>query len=176
MRGYCCSNTFFLFLEAITKAASVGSPFTRSADTVQLLHNTAKFNINSGSVPLKSNACSLSAISTTVILFCVSVPVLSEQITLAPQCFHGRQSSNNCTIGNHSFNTHCQNNGYNNGKPSGIAATAKLMEIINISNGDICWNNPKIKIRPQMIRAPMPKTLLVLLNDFAVVFVVFLPY
>ena len=162
MRGYCCSNTFFLFLEAITKADSVGSPFTRSADTVQLLHNTAKFNINSGSVPLKSNACSLSAISTTVILFCVSVPVLSEQITLAPPSVS--------TAGNRLIIARlvairltpiAKTMVTITGSPSGIAATAKLMEIMNISNGDICWNNPKIKIIPQIIRAPIPKILLV---------------
>ncbi len=42
--------------------------------------------------------------------------------------------------------------------PSGIAATPKLMAIMNISKGGVCCKSPMAKITPQMRTAPRPST------------------
>ena len=45
------------------------------------------------------------------------------------------------------------------GSPSGIAATARLTEVINIGNGGCLRKSPIPKIMPQIISAPMPSSL-----------------
>ena len=42
------------------------------------------------------------------------------------------------------------------GSPSGIAATARLIDVINIVNTGICRSKPITKIRKQMPKAPNP--------------------
>ena len=42
------------------------------------------------------------------------------------------------------------------GSPSGIAATARLIDVINIVNTGICRSKPITKIRKQMPKAPKP--------------------
>ena len=98
--------------------------------------------------------------STTCILFCVNVPVLSEQITLLLPNVSTAGSfliivfffailvtpieSIIVTIA---------------GNPSGIAATASPTEVINISTGSIFFNNPITNISKQIIKHPIPKLL-----------------
>lgn len=142
-RGYSASSSVFETGVACTSAASVGSPCTAPPETVQLLHSTANFKRFWPSAESIRSFPEAVASSTTVIRFCVKVPVLSEQMTLAlpsvstagirrtiPRFAAIRRTP----MANTMVTTA--------GRPSGIAATAKLMEIKNISNGLICWNSP----------------------------------
>ena len=93
----------------------------------------------------------------TVILFSVSVPVLSEQITLAlPSVSTAgirrmmlflaaiRRTPTASTIVTTA------------GRPSGMAATARLIERRNMSSGGVCSSSPMRKIMAQITSAPAP--------------------
>ena len=106
------------------------------------------------------NALFFEFISTTSILFCVKVPVLSEQITLL--------LPNVSTAGNFLIIlfffailvTPIDNTIVTiAGNPSGIAATASPTDVINISTGSIFFNKPIINITPHITKQVVPKTL-----------------
>ena len=126
---------------------------------------TSLQSVNSVRMNLRfSSSCSkpfpIAASRVTFMRFCVSVPVLSEQMTsalpkvstagslriivffLAIRCIP--IASTIVTIA---------------GSPSGIAATARLTEVINIGNGGCLRKSPIPKIIPQIINAPMPSSL-----------------
>jgi ABC-type multidrug transport system fused ATPase/permease subunit len=101
-----------------------------------------------------------SVTSVTVILFCVSVPVLSEQITVALPS--DSTAGNLLTI---AFLRDMRSTPIASimvtmaGSPSGIAATARLTDVINITNNSIWRITPITKMIPQIINAPMPSNL-----------------
>ena len=142
------------FKAIFTIAASVGSP------TAINLPFSSFFIIQSVHIePNSNNIFGLDAIVfTTVILFCVKVPVLSEQITLL--------LPNVSTAGNFliiAFFFAILVTPIDNiivtiaGKPSGIAATAKPTEVINISTGSIFFIIPIIKIIAHITKHTIPR-------------------
>ena len=128
------------FFAYSTKAFSVGSPCACSSFSpiLESLHKHIAF----------ANSSSFSVyLSTTVILFCVSVPVLSEHIT----CVHPKASTavsfliralrfaiDVTPIDNIIVTTA--------GRPSGIAATANAIATKNVSNITFPVNTPCLTI------------------------------
>ncbi len=90
--------------------------------------------------------------------FMVSVPVLSEQMTLAlPSVSTAgmRRTMARCAAMRRTPTASVMVT--TAGSPSGMAATARLMEIRNISSGGTCWNSPMTKMTKQIASAPMPR-------------------
>ncbi len=175
-RGNCCSSmSLFFFIPSATStiAVSVGSPDVSCLPSASILrwasvHKSAvckrRFTLLSSSPAGGSLRKSIRLPplhpSTTVILFCVSVPVLSEQITvvLPSVSTDGRvrtmafNFTRRCTpIASTIVDTICS--------PSGIAATARLTAIINTSSQSFPYNNPTRKIKAQIPSATYPNTL-----------------
>ena len=160
---------------ALTIETSVGSPTAcnlfSSISIFAVVHIDASFNIFSDFSLFISifNVFSKSEISTTFILFCVNVPVLSEHITpLLPSV---------STAGNFLimafflaiFVTPIDNIIVTiAGKPSGIAATASPTDVINISNGDIFLNNPITNIKTHITKQAIPKVFPTPANFFCI--------
>ncbi len=98
----------------------------------------------------------------TVIRFWVSVPVLSEQITVAlPKV----STAGSFRITAFFFTIRCTPSESMivtmAGKPSGIAATARLTDVINISNSGCFFQSPTKNMIMQIPRDRMPRILLV---------------
>ena len=121
-------------------AASVGSPFAEYPEEffvrVQLLQR-----VPSSSIKLPAEECALTVpfgevMFATVILFCVRVPVLSEHITPA---LPSVSTAGRCLIIARCIAIFLTPNASTivttAGSPSGIAATARLIDIMNISSG-----------------------------------------
>ena len=142
---------------AATIAVSVGSPSSFSSPST-LVHSAAADSKASLSCPFSSPAAP--AQRTTVILFCVSVPVLSEQMTsqlpsvsTAGKCrMIARFAAMRRTPSAKTIVTTA-------GRPSGIAATARLMEIMNISSGSAFWISPIKKITAHIPSTKNPMSL-----------------
>ena len=115
-------------------AVSVGAPISRPFSSSTVVHSAAAASILPAASVSSSSAPS--AQRTTVIRFCVSVPVLSEQITwqlpsvsTACRCrMIARFAAMRRTPSARTIVTTA-------GSPSGIAATARLIAIMNISSG-----------------------------------------
>ena len=106
-------------------------------------------------------------ISTTFILFSVSVPVLSEQITLLLPNVSTAGSFLIIAFLFAIFVTAMERIIVTiAGKPSGIAATAKPTDVINISTTDIFFITPITKIKAQITTQAIPSTLPTSLNFF----------
>ena len=169
--GISCTLFIFLYslflsfpisIASLTIAVSVGSPLIIvllfSFLILQSVHILASSKINSFSfldtiTPFEFENC------TIFILFCVSVPVLSEQITLL--------LPNVSTAGNFLiiafffaiFVTPIESIIVTiAGSPSGIAATARPIDVINISVTGIFFNIPIIKITAQIAKQAIPST------------------
>ena len=84
MRGILLFQYIFLILGSNHQDSFWRVSVPRSADTVQLLHNTAKFQYKLQVLFLSNQRMLAVCHFHPSFLFCVSVPVLSEQITLAP--------------------------------------------------------------------------------------------
>ena len=147
----------FSLTASFTIATSVGSPSTTPSFISQLQHNA----------PYSRILFLLPIISTTFILFSVSVPVLSEHITLL--------LPNVSTAGSFliiAFLFAILVTAIERiivtiaGKPSGIAATAKPTDVINISTTDIFFITPITKIKAQITTQAIPSTLPTSLNFF----------
>ncbi len=159
-RGYFLRSVSMSVCEARTIAVSVGSPDGTPSWLTQFVHAAA---IWSSFSPLSEPAAILpepSASSCTDIRFCVSVPVLSVHITLAPPSVStagSRRTMARCAAMR--LTPMASVMVTTAGSPSGMAATARLMDIRSISSGFTCWKSPIIKITKHMISAPMPSFL-----------------
>ena len=128
---------------AVTSAFSVGSPDALNLpgfpSSTALLHKAASASMLRPRSPLGETGPSISARRVTVIRFCVSVPVLSEQITVALPSVStaGRRRmialllAMRCTPMDKTIVTIA-------GSPSGIAATARLTESMKLSSRGTC--------------------------------------
>ena len=124
---------------------------------MQLLHRQASERIRFPSCECAATSPDAPATVRTVMRFSVSVPVLSEQMTLAlpsvstagirrTMLFFAaiRRTPTASTIVTTA------------GRPSGIAATARLIDSRNMSSGGVCSKRPMRKISAQMASAPAP--------------------
>ena len=95
------------------------------------------------------------------------MPVLSEHITLAPP---NVSTAGNLLIMVFFLDILCIPIASTivtiAGSPSGIAATAKLTDVINISNGSAFVSNPIQNITRQITKAPIPNIFPVCPNFF----------
>ena len=99
-------------------------------------------------------------IAVTVILFCVSVPVLSEQIYVAAPSVSTAGSRLMTALLFAIFCTPSERTTVTTaGRPSGIAATARLTESMNALSMPMPRRMLKTNISAQMASAPMPSAL-----------------
>ena len=125
-----------------------------------MLQSVHKERANTPSGELKLAEPFGSSKRVTVILFCVRVPVLSEHMTFAlPSVSTAGILRTIARLAAIFFMPSARTIVTTAGKPSGIAATARLIEIINILSGGICCNKPSTKIIIQIAIAPMPSIL-----------------
>ncbi len=90
--------------------------------------------------------------------FWVRVPVLSEQMTLAlPRVSTAGRRRTMARLAAMRRTPAASVMVTTAGRPSGMAATARLTAIRNISSGSTRWNRPMMKITKQMASAPMPR-------------------
>jgi hypothetical protein len=154
-----CRSSISLFPAASHSAVSVASPRTRAPSMVQLVHRAA-----SSSSCCRAEVCAPSfptvpRSSVTVMRFCVSVPVLSVQITLA---LPSVSTAIICrTIARRSAMWRIPTASTivtTAGSPSGIAATARETAVKNISSGGVPCTRPITKITAHSSSAPVPST------------------
>ncbi len=146
-------SLFIFSLNALfTIAASVGSPTAISMPSLSFTEQSVHIDPSSN-----KNFSFCDTNFTTVILFCVNVPVLSEHITLL--------LPNVSTAGNFLiiafllaiFVTPIDNIIVTiAGSPSGIAATANPTDVINICIGSIFFTIPITNIIPHIIKHTIP--------------------
>ena len=151
-----------------TKAVSVGSPVSVPSDDIFVsLHNILAYtnfvnssSISSSEILLASLVASFQNIFSTVILFWVNVPVLSEQITVALPRVSTAGSLFTIAFFLTIFWTPIANTIVDTAtSPSGIAATAKLTAVINILIISFPCTIPNINITAQITSAAIPKVL-----------------
>ena len=165
MRGKSCSRLGFSRLQARRNAVSVGSPVRVPPMDWELLHKVASSKANWAAG--LSRGCSPwgPAKATTVILFWVRVPVLSEQITwVLPKVSTAGRWRTMARFWAMRLMPMASTMVTTAVRPSGMAATPRLMAIMNISRGSMRWNSPSRKITPQMSTTPAPSTLPVCLS------------
>ena len=143
---------------ARTSAASVGSPDAvrscRPPGAAALLHSAAYRSTS----PVSARS-SADRTFVTVMRFCVSVPVLSEQITVAAPSVSTAGSrvriaprfAMRCTPSESTTVTIA-------GSPSGIAATAREIARRKLLSGGTLCRTPSRKITAQIASAPSPST------------------
>ena len=164
-RGYSsfsCVFSYPFFAASLTRAHSVGSP---TAWPLSASHSASE----QSAMPISSSFSSSATCSTTVILFWVSVPVLSEQII----CVHPRVSTavsfRMIAFRFDMFVTPMESTIVTTAaSPSGIAATARETATIKVSRiaspliPDL--KSPTAKITTQM---PTTSTVRILLSWFS---------
>ena len=146
--------------QAARKAVSVGSPVrTPPSPSSALLQRAASSREKRARGLSRGSAPRAEEKATTVILFWVRVPVLSEQITpvlprvsTAGMC---RTMARFCAMRPTPMASTMVTTAV---RPSGMAATPRLMAMRNISRGGVFWSSPRRKITPQMAVTPMPST------------------
>ena len=143
---------------ASTTATSVGSPVYFLSSLWQSVHKAARRSINF--LSLSGVLSSSPLIFTAFILFFVSVPVLSVHMTCAEPSVSTAGSVLTmaffrdmvCVPIARTMVTMA-------GSPSGMAATARLMDVINISNGSYRLSMPMANMTAQMPTAARPSIL-----------------
>ena len=149
---YSRSLYFPCSLAAFTIASSVGSPTSSSTSVHIAPSSKMRFRCKSKLSPFTSITF------VTCILFCVRVPVLSEQITLLLPKVSTAGSFLIIVFFLAIFVTPIESIIVTiAGSPSGIAATASPTEVINISTGSIFLRIPITNINAQMTKHPMPR-------------------
>ena len=163
-RGQEASRLALGVRQARRKAASPAMPpFSAS----QLLHKEASSKQNWAVVPSVGSLPKAPEKATTVILFWVRVPVLSEQITwVLPSVSTAGIWRTMAFFWAIRFTPMARTMVTTAVSPSGIAATPRLMAIINISRGSTFCSRPMAKISPQMAATPRPNTLPVCFRRF----------
>ena len=146
-----------------TIATSVGSPVTCIFPCSPLI-STSVHILASPIIHFAKPASWISPLIpanfTTCILFCVKVPVLSEQIMLLLPKVSTAGNFRIILFFRAIFVTPIDNIIVTiAGNPSGMAATASPTEVINISIGAIFFIIPMTKIRKQMTKQTAPKLL-----------------
>ena len=139
-------------------AFSVGSPMASFFPCIEAsLHKQAQVSSSFAKGQVKLSKPRMDAISVTVITFCVNVPVLSEQIKVAlPRV----STAGSLRITAFFFAIRCTPRESIivtiAGRPSGMAATARLTLVINISKIGRPCRVPIKKITTQIDKAAIP--------------------